>query len=80
MIVIKYFTLGAFYHLCASLWEVSDVKPRMYQWAFDRDTLTKFRNMHLEETGSQGIIYHILDHDIRTSLQVSRSRYVDIFG
>ena len=45
MIVIKYFTLGAFYHLCASLWEVSDVKPRMYQWAFDRDTLTKFRNI-----------------------------------
>ena len=52
----------------------------MYQWAFDTDTVTKFRNMHLEETGSQGIIYHVLDHEIRTSLQVSRARYVDIFG
>ena len=70
--------LGAFYHLVASVWETADCKMRMWELAFDFDTVAKFRMLHLQQVEQQGLNYHELDHDIRTCLRTSRSRYIDI--
>ena len=66
--------------MIASLWEISDCKIRMWELAFDTDTVTKFRMMHLEEYSleQQGLNYYELDVDIRSKLRTSRSRYIDI--
>jgi len=51
---------------------------RLWELAFDFETIVKFRMMHLEEVFEQGLNYHELDVDIRTSLRTSRGRYIDI--
>lgn len=51
---------------------------RMWELAFDFDTVAKFRMLHIQEVEQQGMNYVELDHEIRTSLRTSRSRYIDI--
>ena len=76
---IIYIILAGYYNLAASLWEVCNVRFRMWQMGFDERTVTTFRNLHITEIYSNDdTVYAELSVEMRTKLRNSRSRYVNI--
>ena len=70
--------LAGYYHLAASIWESASIKVRLWEWGFNVETITKFKNLHITEIYDADNVYAELSVAMRRELQNSRVRYVDI--